>query len=81
MRTGKSNIIKNKQPLFLKQKNGYLIPVYIQLYVNFNNFEHLVLMIERNKEFKPFEINRSDEILSNNYAEQQKKIGFMLADD
>jgi hypothetical protein len=47
-------MINNKRNMFLRQKNGYVVPVQTYLFVNYLNRRSMILIFEPNEEFQPF---------------------------
>ena len=48
-------MINNKKEHFIKVKSGYVIPVYTFLSINHLNIQNMILVVEPNDSFSPFE--------------------------
>lgn len=46
MAKGKSRILNNKRALYIKNKQGYVVPVYIHISVNHFKRHHMMAIIE-----------------------------------
>ncbi|CDW74452.1 UNKNOWN [Stylonychia lemnae] len=72
MRKGKTNIINKKRESFIKQKSGYVLPVYLYLIINFQNTKNMIMMIEEDCEINPF-LEEESQI--------RNQFGFIIADN
>lgn len=55
MTKGKARILNDKRALYIKDKQGYVVPVYLYLQVNHFNRHYMMAIIEPNFDFQPFE--------------------------
>lgn len=55
LRTGKHKLIGTTRHLFLKTKEGYIVPVQMSLFLNFLNYQHMTLFFQLEKDNNPFE--------------------------
>jgi hypothetical protein len=55
MASGKARMLKTKREMFMRQKSGYLVPVYTYLFINHVSRNHMVLLFEKNEQFFVFE--------------------------
>ena len=46
LKTGKRRLLNQKRSLFVKKSDGFVAPVYIYLFVNFTDYDHMILMFE-----------------------------------
>lgn len=60
MNTGKAGMLNKKREIFIKKKNGYLIPVIAYLCVNNHNLSNLILIIEPDTMLSLFEEETND---------------------
>lgn len=53
--TGKMNMIKQKREMFIRVKNGSIVPVLTNLIVNDLSRKHMILFFEKNTSFRTFD--------------------------
>lgn len=69
MSTGKTRMINKRSALFMKEKSGYVTPVFTYLFLTHLNRKYMKLLVEPNLDFNVF-----------NDMQGQKQCSFMITD-